>query len=220
MKGRYRIKDSGVSEAVSLILIIGIVIGVSATAFAVYLPAHQAQEEHDHQLLLEKEFAGLKSSIDLLWLNSTGDRENKADAQFSPSVLFSLSTDHVSSCRLDTGAETFVFTAGDKTVPVPLLSISCHKNGQELYTYKGGALFSLEALLLPASANSKKAVLICSSNPETRSYYATDPVSLKITIDSYQQYHNVLFDDALYRLCGTSSADTVTLVFCSVTEGA
>lgn len=226
MKGRYRIKDSSISEAVSLILIIGIVIGVSAAAFAVYLPAHQAQEEQDHRVLLEKEFAGLKSSIDLLWLNSAGDRENRADAQFSPSVpislpvLFSLSADHVSSCRLDTGAETFVFTAGDKTVPVPLLSISCHKNGQGVYTYKGVALFSREALLLPASANSKNAVLICSSNPETRSYYATDPVSLKITIDSYQQYHTVSFDDAMYPLCGTSSADTVTLVFCSVTEGA
>lgn len=213
-----RKKDSGVSEVVSLILIIGIVTGVSAAALAVYLPAHQAQEEHDHLLLLEKEFAGLKRSIDLLWLNSAGDGEKKADVQFSPPVLFSLSADHVSSCRLDTGSETFVFTTGDETVTAPLLSISCHKNGQKLYTYKGGALFSRGALLLLPSANSKNAVLICSSDPETRAYYATEPVSLKITIDSYQQHHAVSFDDALCRLCGISSADTVTLVFCTVTE--
>lgn len=209
-KRERRAKDDGVSEAVSLILILGIVAGVSAAAFAVCLPAYQAQEENEHLLLLEKQFSGLKSGIDLLWLNST-EEASETD------VLFSLSKDSVSSGRLDIGAETCVFTAGDETVSVPLLVISYTKDGQVLYAYNGGALLKNDRPLLPASVNTEEAVLICSTASDAVSYYATDPVSLRISADSYQQYRNVLFSESSEY--STASADTVTLVFCTVTEG-
>ena len=199
----FRKKEDGVSEVLSLVLILAVVAAVAVIVIAVYLPASASEDEQKHELLLEDQFSDLKSGLDLLWLSGGTEHLN---------VLFTLSGDRNLSGKLDICSTPVSFTRGEETISAPLLTVSFSKEGKPVYSYAGGALYRGNSLLLPLSVNSKNAVVFCSSSAEGTSYYATKPVSLQIKITGTKEYH-----DAEY---GASHIDTLTLVFCSVTESA
>lgn len=195
--------DEGVSEMVSLVLILGVVLAVSAIAAAVIIPGYAAEKDSQHQIMLEDEFSSLKTGIDFLWLTETFDTEKP--------MLFSLSADHAASGKLEVGSVPLEITADEGASSLELLEVTYADGGVMQYRYLGGALCKGEALFLPASESPVHSVLICLENPNPFSLYATEPISAAVSLKRKAEYHNVSYGD--------KHTDVLTVYYFSVIGG-
>lgn len=193
--------DDGVSEMVSLVLILGVVLAVSAIAAAVIIPGYVAEKESQHQIVLEDEFSSLKTGIDFLWLTETFDTEKP--------MLFSLSADHAASGKLEVGSVPLEITADEGTSSLEQLEVTYAEGGGMQYRYLGGALCKGETLILPASESSVHSVLICLENPNPFSLYAAEPIPAAVSLKRKVEYHNVSYGD--------KHTDVLTVYYFSVT---
>ena len=179
--------DEGVSEMVSLVLILGVVLAVSAIAAAVIIPGYAAEKESQHQIMLEDEFSSLKTGIDFLWLTGAYNSEK--------ALLFSLSADHAASGKLEVGSVPLEITADEGTSSLELLEVTYADGGVMQYRYLGGALYKGESLFVPASESLTHSVLICMENPTPFSLYAAEPISAAASLKRKAEYHNVSYGD-------------------------
>ena len=195
--------DEGVSEVLSLVLILGVVLAVSAIAAAVIIPEYAAEKESQHQILLEDEFSSLKTGIDFLWLTETFDTKKP--------LLFSLSADHTASGKLEVGGVPLEITADEGVSSLELLEITYVEDGEMQYRYLGGALYKGESLFVPAAESPAHSVLICLENPNPFSLYAAEPVPVTVSLKRKAEYHNVSYGD--------KHTDVLTVYYFSVTGG-
>ena len=195
--------DEGVSEIVSLVLILGVVLAVSAIAAAVIIPEYAAEKESQHQILLEDEFSSLKTGIDFLWLTETFDTKKP--------LLFSLSADHTVFGKLEAGGVPLEITADEGVSSLELLEVTYAEDGEMQYRYLGGALYKGESLFVPAAESPAHSVLICLENPNPFSLYAAEPVPVTVSLKRKAEYHNVSYGD--------KHTDVLTVYYFSVTGG-
>ena len=193
--------DEGVSEIVSLVLILGVVLAVSAIAAAVIIPEYAAENESQHQILLEDEFSSLKTRIDFLWLTETFDTKKP--------LLFSLSADHTVLGKLEAGGVPLEITADEGVSSLELLEVTYAEDGEMQYRYLGGALYKGESLFLPASESPVHSVLICRESSAPFSLYAAEPIPVAVSLKRKAEYHNVSYDD--------KHTDVLTVYYFSVT---
>ncbi|MCQ2511319.1 MAG: hypothetical protein Q4Q25_04050 [Methanocorpusculum sp.] len=179
--------DEGVSEVLSLVLILGVVLTVSAIAAAVIIPGYAAEKEFQHQIILEDEFSSLKTGIDFLWLTETVDTEKP--------LLFSLSADHAASGKLEVGSVPLEITADEGVSSLELLEVTYAEDGEMQYRYLGGALYKGESLYLPASESPVHSVLICRESSAPFSLYAAEPIPAAVSLKRKAEYHNVSYGD-------------------------
>ena len=195
--------DDGVSEILSLVLILGVVFAVSAIAAAVIIPGYAAEKDSQHQILLEDEFSSLKTGIDFLWLTETFDTKKP--------LLFSLSADHTASGKLEIGGVPLEITADEGVSSLELLEITYVEDGEMQYRYLGGALYKGEALFVPASESPAHSVLTCRENSTPFSLYANEPVPVAVSLMRKAEYHNVSYGD--------KHTDVLTVYYFSVSGG-
>ena len=195
--------DEGVSEIVSLVLILGVVLAVSAIVAAVIIPEYAAEKESQHQILLEDEFSSLKTGIDFLWLTETFDTKKP--------LLFSLSADHTVSGKLEAGGVPLEITSDEGVSSLELLEVTYAEDGEMQYRYLGGALYKGESLFVPAAESPAHSVLICLENPNPFSLYAAEPVPVTVSLKRKAEYHNVSYGD--------KHTDVLTVYYFSVTGG-
>ncbi len=190
--------DPAVSEIVSVILILAVIIAGLAIFAAVALPQLEKENAIQTQTKAVETISNLKTGIDQLWLF---DKPQTTASVIAPAGSYTTDT-----------KTKILFNHSGVQKTTSLLTLKTQS-----LTYEGGAVFFEHTTLLPHSGRENHAVLICSNEEQTLT--ANTPITISYTYNDAETYAGIsdlqIISPNNYwqKLQGI---DTLTLIDCTI----